>query len=224
MRKLILKDLLLDWRMLLGTLAVYSAWAVYLQWGRELDTVRPVLAWAMFAFIPFMLIAREDRWRALSVTCSLPVSRRTVVAARYALIWMFVLLGLALTLAVQLLRHGGQAMWADGRGLQIVVLGGAVIALFVAFLFPLIVRFGYFGLMAFLVGVQLLGIMLFLAAKATGGLPALRSAGKSVATWVGSALQGGGAHAADVVLVALAIVLQIGSYWLTQALFARRDV
>ena len=60
----------------------------------------------MMAFIPVMIVTREDKFKAMAMGCSLPVTRKTIVGARYLLAIAASALGILLALTVGF-RHPG---------------------------------------------------------------------------------------------------------------------
>lgn len=121
----------------------------------------------MCAMLPISLIAKEDKFSATALTCSLPVTRHKVVTSRYVGAWLIAGGWMVVVLAFGLLVPQIRDLWGSGAGnglLTGLTLIGFTIAVFV----PFTIRFGMTGLLVGLVGLQVLGMVLFLVALATG--------------------------------------------------------
>jgi hypothetical protein len=169
-------------------------------------------------------VAREDKFRSAALTCSLPVTRSAVVASRYVGGWLLslgtaaVLLGLCYAMARSGLAHA-VGEWSAAPLAAFVAMG-----LILAGLIPFTIRFGFAGLMGFLVGTQVLGIVAFLAAVFVGGHGTLRLV-------IGAILQGvqglreplsSGGYTAS--LVAGVVALNVASYFLSRGIYRRREL
>jgi hypothetical protein len=182
-----------------------------------------VLSAVLCALMPVSVFAREDKFKAAPLTFSLPATRRATVRARYALAAGCGASGMAVALALAML-------WPWSRFEASVVLDPptilfaftAVVGL-ASLLMPLVFRFGLFGLIWFLVALQVLGVAATLAATLTGSLgvrPVLQVLGRLVeALHVGL----GAPLPAAAVLVGLA-GLAAGSMRVSEWLSERRDL
>jgi ABC-2 type transport system permease protein len=223
MRSVILKDVILNRNAMLANLAVFVAFLVYAAWDRASPSVYAVFSGLMFSFLPIAIVTREDKYKALVLGCSLPVTRRTIVQARYVLTFGFAVTGilfaltLGATLPVSNLR--AEALFSPGP----VLTGLAVVTVISSVLLPFTLRFGSFGLIVMLVVLQVAGILLLTVTRLTRS-----SADKRVLTAaVGAARAlsdriGGPAFTA--LVVAGLILLLLLSFAVSLRVFERREL
>ena len=79
-----------------GNWAIFAAFFVFM--SAQPDARAPVFlifSTLMCAFTPATMLVREDRYKVMALSCSLPVTRRTIVGARYALTGALTIVGLA---------------------------------------------------------------------------------------------------------------------------------
>jgi hypothetical protein len=148
---------------------IFGAFFLYMAWrGPTSPRAYAVLSSLMVSFVPALIVTREDKFKAMALVASLPVSRRTVVLARYTLTLGVAVVGILLAMCL--------GSWLPGSQLDADVLmrpGPLLMALAVAmvligFLLPFTLRFGFMGLMIALVSFQVVGILLFVTVQATG--------------------------------------------------------
>ena len=181
MWNLIRKDVILGrWTLIAnGSLALVAPFIVLMP-----DEPPPVILYVLYvglmcAMLPVSLIAKEEKFSASAFTCSLPVTRNDIVTSRYLGGWVIAGGWTAAVLAVGLLAPGIRDLWSRGAGGAL--LGGfTMLGLMIAIVVPFTIRFGMNGLLFGLVGLQALGMALFLVGAATGGLDAIERAVKSV--------------------------------------------
>lgn len=113
----------------------------------------------MMAFLPVMIVTREDKFKAMALGCSLPVTRTTIVRARYVLALGAAVAGVAFSMALALVVPTSQLTPAELLQPGILLQGFSITALLLAFLLPFTFRFGAFGLILVLAGFQVLGIL-----------------------------------------------------------------
>jgi len=227
MQTLLRKDLILNWKALLQTYALWSAlWLGYPILRPEGDASFD--AWAAMvsiacAFLPVMAIAREDKFKAGALACSLPVTREAIVAARYVGGWLVALGGTAVAVAAMsaISVLGSTALSPATVALPVAVI--VTIGLVLAVLLPFTLRFGLAGVIGFLVLAQLAGIGLLLAAAMFGagsGLgPLVGRAGgaiRSLREELGPALF-------SACLVAAVLALNLASCRLSTIVYQRRE-
>lgn len=227
MLKLLRKDWIFNWRVLAFAYVLWSAmWLGY-------PTIRPegeasFDAWAvmvslMCAFLPIMIVSREDKFKAGALACSLPVTRDTIVASKYVGGWVVALVGVAVAVAAMwpLQAAGWTEMTAPTLRLPLGVV--VTVGLVLTLLLPFTLRFGVAGLIGFLVVMQLLGIALLLASAMFGGGGGIRpafTAGVSAVGWVRATLGPVGFTVATVVAV---VALNVSSCRLAVWVFRRRE-
>ena len=122
----------------------------------------------MMAFVPVMVVTREDKFKAMALGCSLPVTRKTIVRSRYALAVGSSILGVLLALSVGSLAPTSQLGAAELFRPAIVLQALAVTTIVIALLLPFTLRFGAFGLILVLGASQVLGILALTLVKTTG--------------------------------------------------------
>jgi hypothetical protein len=223
LRKLVARDLRLTRAPLLANGAVFIAFLVYSALSVSTPRVYAVFAAIMMAFLPVVVFAREDLAKAAIATCVLPVSRAEVVHARFAGAWLLMGGGLAFALAIGAAvpgsRVGGAALLAPGVLLPAL----CVLVLAAALLLPLVVRFGFAGVIAFLVAAQGIGVVLMLLAMSGRGPRGSGLGGRLDAAAAAAVSALGPAAAATALLAALAL-LTLASHRVCLALFRRREL
>jgi hypothetical protein len=157
---LIRKDLLLHKTAFYGYTPVMVIYLAYLASQVSSRGAFIVFSCIMSTILPMVLITREEKFGAEVFVCSLPVTRRQVVHAKYIICWIiaFVLAMMGLVL---------YSIFAGERSLEIWSVSNASLVFFALSLglgvaLPFSLRFGWTGLIAGLVGMQLIGIILLL--------------------------------------------------------------
>ncbi len=156
--RLMRKDLLLNASQLLWTLAVLSSSAVYYGLGRTSAIAGMGFGAFLCSFLPVMMAGREDRFRAPGFLCTLPVTRREIVLARYFLTLAVFPLGCCLFALVSW-PFAFPRFPAELFRPETLLAAFTAFSLSAAMVYPLVLRFGMLGLIYFLVGVQVLGTL-----------------------------------------------------------------
>jgi ABC-type transport system involved in multi-copper enzyme maturation permease subunit len=223
MREVVWKDLVLNRNTLLlnglifvGTFGLLSAMSV------DSPRVLAVFGGLMVAFAPVGIVTREDKSQAMALSCSLPVTRRTIVRARYAL-------GLALVVPGVLLLLGTAAVVSDlippadlfRPSTLLLAYGLAILVL--SLMFPLTLRMGATGLLVLLASFQVLGVVLLTIAQITRSNADQRILGAIVRFFANAASTLGEPVFYPVLVAALAAVLAL-SYRISVFLFERKDL
>jgi hypothetical protein len=167
LRNAIRKDLLLNGKQFWG-LIPWFAWAAYALGQARMGAMTAVSGALIGALMTVSICAREDKFHATVVLASLPVTRRTLVRARYLLAFV---MGAAALLCV-----AGMAAvlpWSVQTASQAfepktLLLGAAIAGVSVALLMPVAIRFGVLGVIGFFAALQLLGIALLVLPGALG--------------------------------------------------------
>jgi len=223
MREVIFKDLFLNWRMILVNALVFGAFMSYMAWQSDTRVeVFTLFSTVMVTFAPVAILTRENA-KTLSLGCSLPVTRRTIVRARYVLMFGLAALGVvfAMTLGATLpfSRLDATALFS-GRAVGIALVVAAVL---IALVVPFTMRFGAFGLIIALVSLQVVGGVLLIAVRITRS-----SADKRIAAAVMGAVRGLhdrlGPLGFDLALVAFVVLVLTVSYAVSVRVFERRDL
>jgi hypothetical protein len=227
--RLLLREWILTRRTLLAIVGIYVLFQAY--FVCRVSSSRQFLIFASIyaAFLTLTLFLREDKFRAAAWSCTLPVSRRDLVRARFVGAWIFVAGVLALALLLAGLMPGSVVQVGAVFDPATLFMAAATITIILALMFPFAIRFGMLGVMIFLVGIQILGSVVLLIAVSAGGR----------ARASGGVLSGGTAVLAEalaalrsmlsppVFYVAAALVLILVNwlgYRLAVALFRRREL
>jgi ABC-type transport system involved in multi-copper enzyme maturation permease subunit len=224
MLKVMYKDFILNRRTLFINWAVFGSFFVYMA-AQEHSSVQVFVVFVslMCSFAGIGAMAREDAYKATALGCSLPVTRRTVVAARYASTAVLSAVGLAgatfLFLVLPFSQFTARELFTSGALLVVLT----TVGLIMAFMLPFTIRFGMSGLLVFLVTTQVIGIVLFMAVQISGS-----SGDKRLARAVVQALRDAqGAmgtplfELAGVLALALLLALSLG---VSVLLFERREL
>jgi ABC-type transport system involved in multi-copper enzyme maturation permease subunit len=162
LRNALRKDLLLNARHLWGILP-WFLWVAYAMSEPDAGRITAVGAAFVGALMAATIAAREDKLRTTATLASLPVSRRTLVQARYLVAGA---VGIA-TYAVVVVMAAALP-WSVQRAAELIetrtllltlTLASAAIAL----LMPVVVRFGMLGVLVFLGAFQVLGVGVMVA-------------------------------------------------------------
>ena len=222
---LVRRDLILDRRMVGLNFVMYLIMGPVFMALMAEAPVKILAGWAgiVGAMIPLSLVGREDKFKTATLTCSLPVTRDTVVASRYVGGWVLALGGgLAILAACYGTFLAGLGHPVGGWGGALLV-GFVTIGLIMAGLLPFTMRFGLVGLIGFLVFTQVLGIVAFLSAALFGGHGMLRKLIGGVAGAVKALQEPLGPVGYDLFLVAAVVVLNVASFFLSRWIYRRRE-
>lgn len=229
MLTLLRRDLILN-RYLVGL--TYPLWSVLWLGGPSMSSgdTMPFGLWSggvsfACAFLPVMMLIREDKFKAGALVCSLPVTRDAIVASRYLGGWLLALTGVAVAIAAMLTLSlfGVNPLRPPTPMLPATVV--TVVGLAIALMLPMAIRFGMVGVFAILIGTQLLGVVVLLAgamfdARVVQGIEAAVKAIVSGSARLRDAL---GPAAYSAVLVAAVAVLNYASFRLSSLLYRRRE-
>lgn len=161
MLRVIRKDLIMNQTALLANLLIMVGFLCFMSSWEE---GAPAGSFAFFsgimmAFVPVMVLTREDKFKAMALGCSLPVTRKTIVQARYLLAVACSVLGISFAFLLgaffPLSELNPSQLFRPGA----VFLALSVTTLAVALLLPFTLRFGAMGLILVLAGFQVLGIL-----------------------------------------------------------------
>lgn len=229
---MLLKLLARDWRLhsrtLWITLAIFAGFQIYF----VMNIDRPPL-WVGFAavylsFLTITPITREEKFRSMAWTCSLPVSRRDVVRARFAGAWLIVGIGILLGLGVALLTPGSKVDAAAVMSIDSLLLACGLATVVLVLLLPFTLRYGIKGVFIVLVGLQILGAGALVVGMATGTMTAIESGVGAVFGPVYRTVlnlhEGLSAPSFFAVMAVFLAALNWGGYRLALALFRRLEL
>lgn len=163
MRALIGKDLVLHRTTLLVAAPALVLYAGMFASFKDLHAVFTVFACIIALVLPMVLIAREDLFCSEAFICSLPVTRRQVVQAKFVISWaislvlVFVSLGIFSLFASEQLHE----IWSITTAYRVLL----ILSLGLGIALPFALRFGWIGLTVFGVGMQLLLMLGYFIAK-----------------------------------------------------------
>ena len=225
MRKLIIKDLIMNRNALVANLFILASFLVFMASWEEGASVGTFAFFAgiMMAFIPAMVVTREDKFKAMSLGCSLPVSRKDIVRARYLFSVGAAILGVLFAFTLASLAPTSQLSAAELFNWPTLLRSLSVTILLISLLLPFTLRFGALGLILVLAGSQVLGIVALTMVKVTQSSTDQRLVDSIVRTVGGLYLRLGPGGANLVVLALLATALW-ASYALSAWVFQRREL
>jgi hypothetical protein len=226
LRELIVRDLVLSRRALVGNGVVFLAFLAYQALGDGGPRPYTFFASLMMLFLPVTVLTREDLAKAAGATCTLPVGRDEVVRARYAMAWLLMAAGVAVAQTIGTVlpgsNVGGGVLFAPGQ----LLLALATVGLASALLLPFVIRFGFMGVIVFLVSAQGLGIVVMLLAMSGSHAPG-RSLGGVIAAvraWLTAAKAAAGAPLFAAGVVAVVAAVTAASYLASAAMFRRKEL
>ncbi len=222
MINLILNDL----RLHRGFLTIFGlAYPAYMSYfGSRMNSPRLFLILAAFTFtiLPLSIMGREDKFKAAGFRLSLPVTRRDHILSRYLLGWGMMIILFSVTIAIISVLPGAKIAVSTLLTTPTVLLVLAYMTLIFGGLMPLIFRFGMTGLLAFLIGLQLLGVVAMLISRDFVRLikAAIGAVGNSIVAAESAFGPAGSVLAVLVVLLALNAL----SFAVSLALFKRKEL
>lgn len=223
--KIMQKDLILNRRIILLNGLIFLACLSFFA-SNSLNAPPRVFAGfasLMMAMVPATLITQEDKFKAMILGCSLPVDRKTIVQARFALSLGMALVGILAAFLFGALVPFSRFGFADLFAAIPLMTALTGVSVFLSLLLPFTLRFGLRGLLIFLVAMQVLGVVLLTLVQVTrssldkeivdaiaGGLSRLYGA-----------LGPTGFNLAGLVFLALLLTV---SYQVSVRIFHRRDL
>lgn len=167
--KVMRKDLILNKRLIFVNALIFLACLSFFAQASQQTPPRVYAGFAgfMMAFLPSVLITREDKFNAMTLGCSLPVRRKTIVQARFLLSLGMSLVGIGGAFLLAVLVPGSSYTFGELFAWGPFITALTVITLVLSFLFSFTFRYGMKGLFIFLVTAQVLGVILFTLAQVT---------------------------------------------------------
>jgi hypothetical protein len=172
LRNALRKDLLLNARHLWSILP----WFLFVAYAMgEPDAGRMTAVGAAFigALLATTIAAREDKLHTTATLASLPVSGRTLVEARYVVAYA---VGIATYASV--VAMAAALPWSVQRAAELVevrtlLLTATLASMAIAWMMPVVIRFGLFGVLLVLVGMQVAGVAVMVAFEFFGSRSAI---------------------------------------------------
>jgi len=225
MRRVMEKDLILNRNVILINGAIFAACLSFFAiWEADLPPrVYAGFSAFMVAFLPAVMVTREDKFKAMILGCSLPVERKTIVRARFVLSVGMALVGvlgaflLGAFLPSSSFRAGDLFAWGP------LMTGLAGITLVLSLLLPFTLRYGMKGILIFLVSAQILGAILLVIMQVTQSSADKVLMGKILGAlaWIHSLV----GHTAFNALLVIFLLATLGvSYLVSVRVFERREL
>jgi len=172
LRNALRKDLLLNARHLWGVLP-WFLWVAYAMSEPDAGRITAVGAAFIGALMATTMAAREDKLRTTATLASLPVSRSTLVEARYLVAYV---VGAATYLIVVIMAAA--LPWSVQRAAELLELRTLLLTLTlataaIALMMPVVVRFGMLGVIVLLGAFQVMGVVLMVAFEFFGSRSAV---------------------------------------------------
>jgi ABC-type transport system involved in multi-copper enzyme maturation permease subunit len=175
LRNAIRKDLLLNGNQFWG-LIPWFAWAAYALGQEHMGAMTAVSGAMIGALMTVTICAREDKFHATAALASLPVTRRTLVWARYLLAFATGAASLVIVAGMAAMLPWSVQTAAEAFDPNTLLLGATVASVSAALLMPLAIRFGLVGVVGFFAVMQVVGIALLVLPAALGMKDVLRGA------------------------------------------------
>ncbi len=201
----------------------YFAWAVYQMSSPK--AVLVIISGMLGLVVSMGFQVREDKFKTAALVCSLPLRRSDIVLGKFTATWTVLVVGFIYTLGLIAVLPFSKISVGEIVTLKFVLISLALISLIFGLLMPFTIRFGMVGIIIFLVGSQVLGILLLLITRIFGNRR----------NFLGAIIQGIEGflrfilnHEADpvflAVLAASILVFNGTSFFLARALYVRRNI
>jgi len=229
--KLFIRDWILNRKIVLINFAVFSAFQVY-----SATQVSSARVWLVFAsiyasFLAVTIFIREDKFGATGWACTLPVTRRELVLARFIEAWVMVLVALGAMTLLAAVVPGSVVSPADLLQPSTLLISATIVTLVLSLMQPFTIRFGFLGVMIFLIGMQVLGVVLLTALMALRRSGVLSGSGRPIAdaiSTLGSGLASVREALSPTPFVLLLLIVLLLTNWLGYRsavfLFRRREL
>jgi hypothetical protein len=223
--KVMRMDFILNRTALLSNLVFMGAFMVFMSSWKEGASPGSyaVFSGLMMAFVPVMVVTREDKFKAMALGCSLPLTRKTIVGSRYLLALGAAVLGIGFAMTLGVLAPTSRLTASALLRPEIILRALSVTLLLIAILLPFTLRFGAFGLILVLASFQVLGIVALTLVKYTASSTDRRLVG-TIVEGIGSLYQWAGPGGFYVMLTAFLILVLVASFYSSLWVFRRREL
>jgi len=158
--KLLYREWILHRQVVAIMFGIFGAYQIY-----AVMNVNSARAWIVFAtvysaFLTAALFIREDKFRATGWTCILPIKRIELVRARFIVSWAMVVAALGGSTLLAAVVPGTKFPVGEIFDTSTLLIVAALTTLIFAWVLPFSIRFGMVGIMFFLVGAQVGGVLL----------------------------------------------------------------
>lgn len=228
LHRLLMREWILTRRALLAVVGIYLAFEAYFVCRVSSPRQFLIFAAVYASFLTLTLFLREDRFHATAWTCSLPMSRRDLVQARFLGAWLWVAGSLFLALVLAAVMPGSVVWVAAVLDPATLLLAATAATVVLALMLPFAIRFGLLGVMIFLVCTQLLGSAVLVIAVYSRGRPPSEGiiTGGMEALTEGLVAMRGFLSPAVFYLATAAVLIAVNwlGYRLALAMFRRREL
>jgi len=216
-----LKDLRLNRRGLLIFGSFYPLYMGFFGSRLSTPTIAAILGAFLYGIVPIIIFGREDRFKASGFGLSLPTTRREVIRSRYLLSWILMAVCYLAASVLMVVMPGGKLGLSNVFAVRTILISLTSMTLLFSTLMPLFVWLGMAGLMAFLVAIQVLGIVFMLLRFVVGRsvIAVVRALPRAITAAV-DALGPAGAAAA---VVALLVLINVISLAVSTRIFAKKE-
>jgi hypothetical protein len=226
---LIRRDWILNRVYVLPSVFVFATFQVlFVQVPLDLPYIWVFLTCVWIAFLALPPLLREMKAEGSAWSCTLPLSRRDLVKARYIGGWLLVAAAYLVALAVALLAPGSEVSLRFATDLDTLLIGATIVSVILVLLLPSVIGFGVKGMLVLLVPLNIVIPVLFVVSKATGTQDSLEGnllTGLQVfATFMTGIRDGLSRPLYYAAVVVLLFAINWASYRAAVALFLRRDL
>ena len=176
------------------------------------------------SFLPVSFLAKQSKFKADATMCVLPVTRNMLVLGKYVFTMILFLIGLALFVLIFLVLPGSKFSLADGIDAYKLVNVAFAVGVVSSVLIPLIIRFGYMGVLGFILGANILTVVIFLLTY----LKLINNALSFIIEGVPSAFNSFrdtlGTPGYHLLMLCATALIWCGSLKLSQALYTRKEL
>lgn len=169
MFKLLRMEFLVNRRQLFIILAIFTLYFAFLVYRFPSPRFFLIITSLMIGLaMPFAILGREDKFKTGALICSLPVRRSTIALAKYVATWIVIFAGLAYAYFLGAVLPFSNVNVFEVMNLKSVLIALALASLLITFVLPFTIRFGLTGIIIFLIGTQLLGVIMLLLTQILG--------------------------------------------------------
>ena len=227
--KLLYREWILHRQVVALMFGIFGAYQIYAMMNMDSARGWVVFAAVYSAFLTAALFIREDKFRATGWTCILPIKRIELVRARFIASWVMVVAALGGATLLAAVLPGTKFPVSEIFDTSTLLIVAALTTLIFAWVLPFSIRFGMVGIMIFLVGAQLGGVLLLLIgsrmnrASGGGGRP-IRTTLAAISDALVSARETLSPTLFVVVVIVVLIVVNWLAFRFASFLFDRREL
>ncbi len=225
---LLRRDLLLHWRVLAPSALIFAAFQAWFITEVNRPTLWLVFACVYMSFLTVIPINVDDKAGTAAWSCTLPVTRADLVRGRYVTAWAMVVGFFAVGVALAAYMPGSKLSATMLLVPDRLLLTIGIVTFILGLLIPFTLQFGLMGVMLMLVVLQIVGAGLFVVAKLTGAMDAVEGGVavpfRALAAGITALREALPSPVFQLVLLAVLVLLNWGSYRFALALFRRKEL